>query len=186
MDGGWVGRRILSARGGPSAPAAQGFSFIEVLIAMSVSIVVLLANIYLFNTAHKDLALARSITTATNLATSRIADFRAMTIQQIEAASTPVLPPPCPSSANPLHRRRGSDTPTIDGILFTRTWVVSVVDRDHNGTPNNECDDIPDMMTDVTVFNSSGVVKVSLEVTWTLSNKDHHVAIVTLITPKVS
>ncbi len=44
---------------------------------MSIAIVVLLANIYLFNTAHKDLARARSITEATNLATSKIADFRA-------------------------------------------------------------------------------------------------------------
>ena len=47
------------------------------MIALSISIIVLLANIYLINTAHKDLARARSITAATNLATSKIADFRA-------------------------------------------------------------------------------------------------------------
>ena len=47
------------------------------MVALSISIIVLLANIYLINTAHKNLARARSITAATNLATSRIADFRA-------------------------------------------------------------------------------------------------------------
>ena len=67
---------MTSARG-PSQAAEQGFTLVEVMIALSISIVVLLANIYLLNTAHKDLARARSITAATNLATSKIADFRA-------------------------------------------------------------------------------------------------------------
>ena len=55
---------------------------------MAISIVVLLANIYLFNTAHRNLAHARSITDATNLATGKIADFRAMTIEEINLATT--------------------------------------------------------------------------------------------------
>ena len=63
-------------------PAEQGFTLIETMIAMSIAIVVLLANIYLFNTAQRDFALAKSVTEATNLATNRIADFRAMSISR--------------------------------------------------------------------------------------------------------
>lgn len=77
MGGGGVDRRIVSPANGPSHAAEPGFTLIEVMIALSLAIVVLLANIYLINTAHKDLARARSITAATNLATGKIADFRA-------------------------------------------------------------------------------------------------------------
>ena len=70
--------RRIAGSAGASAPAAeQGFTLVEVMIALAISIAVLFANIYLFNTAHKELARARSITAATNLATSKIADFRA-------------------------------------------------------------------------------------------------------------
>ena len=77
MGGGGVDRRIVSPANGPSHAAEPGFTLIEVMIALSLAIVVLLANIYLINTAHEDLARARSITAATNLATGKIADFRA-------------------------------------------------------------------------------------------------------------
>lgn len=77
MGGGGVGRRMTSSAIGLSHAAEQGFTLIEVMIALSISIIVLVANISLINRAHKDLARARSITAATNLATSKIADFRA-------------------------------------------------------------------------------------------------------------
>jgi hypothetical protein len=158
------------------------------MVAMSISVVVLLANIYLFNTAHRDLSVARSVTVATNLATDKVAEFRAMTIAQIAAAVPPVSPVPCPSSTrtNPLNRRQGSDISVRDGISFTRTWVVASVDLDHNGTPNNECDDSPDMCSELSNVASCDVVSVSLEVTWSLANKDHRVAMATFVTGKTS
>ena len=77
MGGGGLGRRMVSSASAPAQAAERGFTLIEVMIALAISIAVLFANIYLFNTAHKELARARSITAATNLATSKIADFRA-------------------------------------------------------------------------------------------------------------
>jgi prepilin-type N-terminal cleavage/methylation domain-containing protein len=178
--GGWgLVRRILSRRRGHSRAAQRGFTFIEVMIALSISVVVLLANIYLFNTAHRDLALARSITEATNLATSKIADFRAMTIAQINAAS-----PTVSGGANPLGIRQGSDTLCPDcpdsacsssdcspaAIRYTRTWVVSAIDLELANPP------VADLVGDL--------VKAKIDVTWTLRSKDHRVSIATFTTGK--
>lgn len=189
----------MSSTNGPPQAGEQGFTLVEVMIALSISIVVLLANIYLINTTNKSNAQASAISAATNLATSKIADFRAMTIVQINAAA-PAFQPPCPPSAtpytlNPLNRRQGSDISTVDGVQFTRTWVVSDVDLDHNGTssdtdvdqngvPDSECDDTPDMVGDV--------VKIVLDVTWlpqhikistTNQNKGlHHIKMATFVT----
>jgi prepilin-type N-terminal cleavage/methylation domain-containing protein len=84
-------QRELRCRSGLAKTAECGFTFIEVMIALSISVVVLLANLYLFNIAHRDLALARSITAATNLATGKIADLRARVINAplcFDAATT--------------------------------------------------------------------------------------------------
>jgi prepilin-type N-terminal cleavage/methylation domain-containing protein len=180
--GGWrLGRRILSTGGGLPSDAEQGFTFIEVMVAMSISIVVLLANIYLFNTAHKNLALARSITNATNLATGRIADFRAMTIAAINTQAPTVQSPP-----NPLGVRQGTNTqcpdcPAADcsssacspeAIRYTVTWIVSAVDLE-NATPP-----VADLVGDL--------VKIKITVAWTLANKDHQVTLSTFTTGKDS
>ena len=170
---------------------------------MSIAIIALLANLYLFNRANTDLALSRSLTSATNLATDKIAEFRAMTMTQIQAAAPNApVPLPCPSStpANPLNRRVGSDTRCPDcpdsdcaggscsaaATRFTRTWVVSAVDLDHHGTPSNECDDTPDMCSDVLNLGSCDVVEVGLDVTWTQENKPHRVTMTTFIAGKSS
>lgn len=77
MGGRGVGWRILSFRGAAPGTSERGFTLVETMVAMSISMVVLLANIYLLNTAHKDFAQARAVTAATNLATGKIADLRA-------------------------------------------------------------------------------------------------------------
>ena len=50
MGGGGVGRRMTSPASGPAHAAEQGFTLVEVMIALSISIIVLVANIYLINT----------------------------------------------------------------------------------------------------------------------------------------
>ena len=160
-----MGRRIVSSAGAPAPTAEQGFTLIEVMIALAISIAVLFANIYLFNTAHKDLALARSVTSATNLATSRIADFRAMTIAQINAASPTV-------TGGPLAVRQGADVTTLDGVQFTRTWVVSAIDL-QNATPP-----VADLVGDL--------VKIRVDVAWTQANRNHNVTLTTFTTGKAS
>lgn len=141
-----MGRRLLRSGGAPRA-AEQGFTLIEVMAAMAITITVMLANLSLFNTARTNLSRGRAITLATNLATSKISDFKAMTIAQITT---------------------GSDIPTADGIQFYRSWVVSNVDLQNDGTP--------DMVGDV--------VKVTLNVGWVLANKSHHVTMATFLAGK--
>jgi prepilin-type N-terminal cleavage/methylation domain-containing protein len=174
--GGWgLVRRILSRRRGHSRAAQRGFTFIEVMIALSISVVVLLANIYLFNTAHRDLALARSITEATNLATGTLAVLKSRTIAQINATTNnvpsglvvgthtddPNSPPAEPADPSDLVKRQ-----QIEGTTFSRVWAVSNADIDGNGTPELVGD----------------LVKVKIEVTWTLRNKVHRVSMTTFTT----
>lgn len=193
-----MGGRILTAGNQCRGGAQHGFTLVETMIAMSISVIVVLANIYLFNTTHRDLSLARTVTQATNLATEKIAEFRAKTIAEIAAASSPISPPPCPSSArtNPLNRGQGSDTRCPEcanddctasdcssaATRFDRTWRVASVDLDHNSTPDNECDDTPDMCSSVSSLGSCDVVNVSVEVAWYLGNKNHRVAMTTFVT----
>lgn len=118
---------------------------IEVMAAMAITIIVMLANIYLFDIARKNLAQSKALTTATNLATSKIAELKAEEITAITSGS--VTTPP-------------------GGTRFTSTWVVSNVDLDHDGTP--------EMVGDV--------VKIRVDVGWTLADKDHHVTMTTFTT----
>lgn len=157
-----MGRPVLS-RGRDAARDAGGFTLIEVMIAMAITIVVMLANLTLFNTAQRNLAHARALTEATNLASGRLADFRAMTIAQIEAAA-----PDLDASPNPLRVRRGSDAATADGVPFTRSWAVSDVDLAQDGAA--------DLVGDA--------VKIRVEVTWELAGRQHRVAMASITTGK--
>jgi hypothetical protein len=208
------------------------------MVALSIAITVLLANIYLFNTAQKNLALARSLTDATNLATSGIADLRTRVISapmcfdattnvpndKLENFSFTGNGSPCtragiagdinpdypglvnedfcspPSSRNPNYPGKAADGPSavplctgpgvrnplfvpgarkvvpimetgttsVDGILFTSTWVLTDVDLQHDGSPD---------MRD-------NVMKITIDVTWRLEDRDHSVKMTTFTTGK--
>lgn len=83
------------------------------MIALAVAITVLLANIYLFNTSQKDFALAKNITEATNLATSRIADFRAR-VMDASPCFKPNTTTPDPALVNYGFTGNGSPCTTGD------------------------------------------------------------------------
>lgn len=144
-----MGRSVLRSGGSPGF-AQRGFTIIEVMTAMVITITVMLANLYLFDIARKNMSQSRALTAATNLATSKIADFKTMDIAHIKTAPPETVPT------------------VLDGIEFARTWVVSDLDLDHNGTP--------DMVGDV--------VKIRLDVGWTQANKDHHVTMTMITTGK--
>lgn len=141
-----MGRLVLRSGGGRRA-AQQGFTLIEVMTAMVITITVMLANLYLFDTARKNLAQSRALTAATNLATNKIAELKAKDIAAIVS---------------------GTEITPADDIPFTSTWVVSDVDLDHDGNPE---------MVDI-------VVKIKLDVRWTLAGKDHHLTLATFATGK--
>jgi prepilin-type N-terminal cleavage/methylation domain-containing protein len=159
---------VLSAAGAARARGQRGFTLIEVMAAMAITVVVMMANLSMFDTAQKRLAGGRALTKATNIATERINDFKTMTISQIFAAAPTVV------VAGPVRRYRGSDSGQFLGagetgdLVYTRTWDVSDVDYDHDG--------VPDMAGDV--------VKVSVTVTWDLQGKSHAVTMASFTTGK--
>lgn len=187
--GGWgLGRRILGTPGGLSRFAEQGFTLIESMIALSIAIVVLLANIYLFNTSQKDFAMAKSVTEATNLASSKIADFRAMAISRAADSTDINRSSPC-VSGGPLNVRRGGEQlctgcavcsdQTIcasDACLppdfksFITTWTVSDIDLQQTNPP------VADLVGDL--------VKIKVDVFWMAANKRHQVTMTTFTTGK--
>ena len=198
MGGGGVARLILSCGGPRRCAAEQGFTLVETMIAMAVAIAVLLANVYLFNRAQKDLAQARAVTAATNLATSKIADFRAMTIDAVNATATI-------NTGGALYVRRGCEYVTDGGevfamvhsagvcrcktneydsvgqtfacdgetdvrrTLFKRTWVVSAIDLEHATPP------VADLVGDL--------AKIKVDVLWpSESAVQHRVTLTTFTT----
>lgn len=163
-----MGRHLLGARAAGAA-TQRGFTLIETMVAMAIGVVVLLANIALINTAHKNLAHAKSITAATDLATSKLADFRAMTIPQITAASPTDL-------GGGAHS--GNDSVTVDGLLYERSWVVSSIDLNPAAPPAADLvGDLVKIRVDVAWISKH------VPVAWTPENNGrHHVLISTLTT----
>ncbi|MHB8835772.1 MAG: hypothetical protein ACYC9Y_08685 [Candidatus Methylomirabilia bacterium] len=96
---------------------------------MSIAITVLLANIYLFNTSQKDFALAKNITEATNLATNRIADFRARVI------NAPLCFEAGTSGSNPKLANYGF---AGNGSPCTNAGVTGDINPDYPGLVNED------------------------------------------------
>jgi prepilin-type N-terminal cleavage/methylation domain-containing protein len=142
-----MGKRLLSTGAGRGR---RGFTLIEVMIAMAISVTIMLANLFIFSFAQRTFSESRSLTDATNLAVEKIARFKTKTITQINAE-------------NPK-----SDTTQVNGVAFTRSWTVSNVDVDHDGTS--------DMTGDI--------VKIKLDVTWRVMNRNHRIAMATMTTGK--
>jgi len=157
-----VGAVVLRERG-PAGVAPGGFTLIEVVIAMAIGLVVMLANLFLFGTASRDLAASRALTDATNLATGKIADFRAMSLPEIVAAAPSVDPSP-----NPLEVRRGTETVAAGGTTFTRAWAVSLADLGGDGAP--------DLVGEL--------LRIRVEVSWSVAGRGHSVSMATFTTGK--
>lgn len=96
---------------------------------MSIAIVVLLANIYLFNASQKNFARAKSVTEATNLATSRIADFRTRVI------NAPLCLDPVTRVADPKRNNYGF---AGNGSPCTNLGVTGDINPDYPGLVNEE------------------------------------------------
>jgi len=163
-----MGRALLSTRGGPPGGAQRGFTLIEIVVAMAVTIVVMLANLTMFNTAQKNLAFSRALTNATNLATGKVDQFKTMTITEIKNAAPDVRTPP-----NPLDIRQGTEAASVEGVQYALTWTVSDVDLE-----NAAVNPVAELVGDV--------VKITLDVAWTAANKDHHVTMATFTTGKAA
>ena len=61
----------------------EGFTLVEVAVAMAIFLTVMLAVLAMFNSSHRLFAKSRLLTKATNLATDKMADFRLMDLAAI-------------------------------------------------------------------------------------------------------
>jgi len=113
MDGRFMGQGILTLRHltGPGLDR-RGFSLIEVMVSMAITLTVTMAILGMFNHAYRLYARSQKLTVATNLATSKLADFRAMTVGAIKAE-------------NPKSEAR-----VVNGFQYTLNWSVDDVDVD--------------------------------------------------------
>lgn len=67
-----MAKRILNDGAGCARLGVGGFTMIEIMTAAVISVMVMLANLAVFNTANKNFAYARALTNATNHATDKI------------------------------------------------------------------------------------------------------------------
>jgi type II secretory pathway pseudopilin PulG len=103
------GERAAAEAGG------EGFTIVEVAVAMAIFLTVMLAVLAMFDSSHRLFARSRLLTKATNLATAKMADFRLTDLAAIV---------------------NGNDTVNTEGTAFSRTWNVSNVDVDGDGNPD--------------------------------------------------
>lgn len=151
MDGGGVGQGLLTmAKEKGPVPDRRGFSLIEVVVAMGITLTVTMAILGMFNSAYRLYAKNQRLTVATNLASRKISDFRTMTVDAIKAE-------------NPKN-----ETSVVSGVQYALDWTADGVDVDGDGTA--------DMAEDL--------VKIRLEVKWTMSDGDHRVSMTTMTTGK--
>jgi len=108
-----MGQGVLTLRHltGPGLDR-RGFSLVEVLISMAITLTVTMAILGMFNHAYRLYARSQNLTVATNLATSKLADFRAMTVDVIKAQ-------------NPKSEAR-----VVNGLQYTLNWSADDVDID--------------------------------------------------------
>jgi Tfp pilus assembly protein PilV len=117
-----MGRRVLGKGAVRTRPwklqGREGFSLLEAVIAMTITVIVMMAILGMFNQAYRLYAGSKRLTVATNLACSKLADFKAQTVDDIKAE-------------DPKDKDR-----VVDGIPFALSWTVSDVDVDGDSTPD--------------------------------------------------
>lgn len=149
MDGRIVDQRLLTGGAG-LRHREGGFTLVEAVVSVGIALTVMLAVLTMFGTALRVFDSNRDLTVAANLANSKIADFRTKTVAELKAE-------------NPK-----TDTVTMRGVQYVRSWTVSDIDVDGDSNP--------DMVDDI--------VKVDLDVDWTSGGRSRNVSMSTLTTGK--
>lgn len=85
---------------------------------MTITVIVMMAILGMFNQAYRLYARNKRLTVATNLAYSKLADFKAKTVGDIKAE-------------NPKDENR-----VVEGIPYALDWTVSDIDVDGDSTPD--------------------------------------------------
>jgi prepilin-type N-terminal cleavage/methylation domain-containing protein len=103
-----MGQRILKSGGA----SERGYTLVEVMVAMAITLMVMMANLTIFNTAQKNLAYARAMTNATNLATTKIDSFRTRVVSAKPCFESATTPTPADDLINPSFSGNGSPCST--------------------------------------------------------------------------
>jgi len=115
MDGRVMGESFLRSR---PASGREGSSLLEVMVAMAITLTVMMAILGMFGHAYRLYAMNKRLTVATNLAYSKLTEFKAMTVGDIKAEDPK------------------DETRTLEGILYTLDWEVSDIDVDGDSAPD--------------------------------------------------
>lgn len=108
------------AAAGPKG-VKDGFTLIEVLMSMVITMTALLAILAMVNTSFRSYSRGKRLTEATNLAYQKLQDFKTVEVAAIAD---------------------GTDVVTPANTQYTRTWTVSDVnlDADSDGVPDLQGD----------------------------------------------
>ena len=162
-----MGKRILIGKSREGRSDERGFTLMEVMVASVIGVIALTANLAMFNYASRDFAYSRSLTEATNIATSQFADFKTKSITEIDNTTNLV------ASGLKIGTHTGSVAlgnclPPAQhySITFCRNWEVWNVDVDGDTTA--------DMV--------GGLVKIKLTVNWTIGNRPHQITMTSMST----
>ena len=101
---------------------AGGFTLIEVIMSLVITMTAFLAILAMMNTSFRSYSRGKRLTEATNLAYEKLQDFKTLDVASISSGSDVVVP------AN---------------TQYTRTWTVSEVSLDSNS------DGVPDLQGDI-------------------------------------
>ncbi len=142
-----------------AAGVRNGFTLIEVLVAISILTIGILGIAGLMGTAVKSASYSQAMTQATNLAQGRIEALQEIdfnNIQSSDAVGRVELRRNCTQTSaalnRPVYTCIPTSTVTYDNKVYTWTYTVTYVDLDNSGTANP---------------NSDGLKRLDVSVTWT-------------------
>ena len=206
-------KRILRSGSWFVQGSEAGFTLPEVMIATAISIVVILANLAVFNVANKNFAYTRAMTNATNHATDKINEFKTKLITSQPCKNTvtglidnslvntafPGSGTPCLAGGSvnveypgledqPLYLPSGAVNPSYSYGTGPAS-IVGVTQSDSTAIggvtfTRTWVISFADPNNDGVFTMKSDVVKVKVVVSWTQYGKNHHVTMTTFTTGK--
>lgn len=149
----------------------KGFTIVEVLIAMMIFSIALLALVSLATTSMKATEMGRRMTQGVNLATQKMESLKAVPFRHLNRDITVGgISKTCTRSNAVFSCTPDPNTDTLDKAVFTWSWDVEYMDLNNNGivfgdpaAPDNRSIDDGDMRL-ITVF-----------VDWTDIMGDHNI-----------
>ena len=145
----------------------KGFTIVEVLIAMMIFSIALLALVSLATTSMKATEMGRRMTQGVNLATQKMEALKAIPFKDLNRNGT--YPTGYITKACTVNVNEGNiftciptaDTDTLDNMVYTWYWKVEYIDLDRDG----ETYETPGLLDDRNI-DDGDMRLVTVVVTW--------------------